>query len=419
MKKVFITLAIIIVLIIVTLMVIHVFFKSDILRLIEEKSSKYIQAELAIGDVHLSMFKNFPNLSVSLDNVVISKEETNTRDTLINIPLFEASVNLRSLISGKEIIINNILLKDCDFMPKVNAEGKANWDIMVPSDTTEVKTEETPVETKEESGSETAIAFNNIEVRNLMLNYQDEQAQTFARVDAVNMALQGNFSETNTILNVLLELKNIYLRQGKSVWVNNTDFKAEFANAERYKNSVLTSELPFLQEEMKQEKIDAFNYASTEYGVGSALKDGVKDKLKGMATLGTVRFNTVQTPKYLVLSGNSLHLFDTDTEGEIDRHLVFNQSRLENSRLTEIPMEGQVKAQAQARGNNVKAYKLSLQTDDKPIELIIYSCLIFTNIPEIPTDPQETVQAIVIGNDFLKQLGDRYPNLKVSLPIFS
>ena len=109
-------------------------------------------------------------------------------------------------------------------MPKVNAEGKANWDIMVPSDTTEVKTEETPVETTEESSSETAIAFNNIEVRNLMLNYQDEQALTFRRVDAVNMALQGNFSETNTILNVLLKLKNIYLRQGKSVWVNNTDF---------------------------------------------------------------------------------------------------------------------------------------------------------------------------------------------------
>ena len=201
--------------------------------------------------------------------------------------------------------------------------------------------------------------------------------------------------------------------------VNSTDFKAEFANATLYKNQFLISELPFLKKAMEQSPIDAFNYANTEHNMVDALKDGVKDKLKGMATLGTVRFNTVQTPKYLVLSGNSLHLFDTDTEGEIDRHLVFNQSRLENSRLTEIPMEGQVKAQAQARGNNVKAYKLSLQTDDKPIELIIYSCLIFTNIPEIPTDPQETVQAIVIGNDFLKQLGDRYPNLKVSLPIFS
>ena len=84
----------------------------------------------------------------------------------------------------------------------------------------------------------------------------------------------------------------------------------------------------------------------------------MKDKLKGMATLGTVRFNTVQTPKYLVLSGDNLHLFDTDTDGEIDNHFVFNQARLENSRLIAIPMEGQVQAQAQARGN-VKAYKLS------------------------------------------------------------
>ena len=225
MKKVFTTLAIIIVLIIVALMVIPVFFKSDILRLIEEKSSKYIQAELAIGDVGLSMFKNFPNLSVTLDDVMISKEENNTRDTLINIPYFEASVNLKSLISGNEIIINNVLLKDCFFSPKVNAEGKANWDIMVPSDTTDVETRE-PEATKEEpaSDSETAIAFNNIEVRNLVLDYKDYQASTFTHVDAVNLNLKGNFSETNTILNVLLSLKNISLRQGNSVWVNNTDF---------------------------------------------------------------------------------------------------------------------------------------------------------------------------------------------------
>ena len=146
--------------------------------------------------------------------------------------------------------------------------------------------------------------------------------------------------------------------------------------------------------------------------------DIVKDKLKGMATLGAVRFTTVQTPKYLVLSGKNLHLFDTDTDGEIDRHFIFDAARLENSRLTKLPLTGSVQAQAQARGNNIKAYKLSLQTDDKPVELIIYSCLIFTNIAEIPTNPQETIEAIIIANDFLKQLGDLYPNLKVSLPIF-
>ena len=142
--------------------------------------------------------------------------------------------------------------------------------------------------------------------------------------------------------------------------VNSTDFKAEFANATLYKNQFLISELPFLKKAMEQSPIDAFNYANTEHNMVDALKDGVKDKLKGMATLGTVRFTTVATPKYLVLSGDKLHLFDTDTDGEIDKHLIFEPTQLKNSRLAVYPLEGQIKAQAQARGKNVKAYKLSL-----------------------------------------------------------
>ena len=170
--------------------------------------------------------------------------------------------------------------------------------------------------------------------------------------------------------------------------VNSTDFKAEFANATLYKNQFLIYELPFLKKAMEQSPIDAFNYATT-----------------------------VATPKYLVLSGDKLHLFDTDTDGEIDKHLIFEPTQLKNSRLAVYPLEGQIKAQAQARGKNVKAYKLSLQTDGKAIELILYSCLIFTDIPETPVDAKETVKAIVIANDFLKRLGDCYPNLKVALPI--
>lgn len=201
--------------------------------------------------------------------------------------------------------------------------------------------------------------------------------------------------------------------------VNNTDFKAEFANAAQYRSKYLISELPFLKDAMGENQIDAFNYANMKYGTVDALKDGVKDKLKEMATLGAVRFNTVTTPKYLVLSGDNLHLLDTDTDGEIDRHFIFTPAQLTNSRLTEYPLEGQIKAQAEIRGKNVRAYKLSLQTDEKPIELIIYSCLIFTDIPDFPANPKKTIQGIIIANDFLKQLADKYPNLQVPLPIFS
>ncbi len=199
--------------------------------------------------------------------------------------------------------------------------------------------------------------------------------------------------------------------------VNQTDFKAEFAKAELYRKQFIDSEGLFLKEAMKQGRIDAVNYANIEYSIADSLKDGMKNKLKGMATLGTVRFHSVHTPKYLVLSGDTLHLFDTDTDGEIDAHLTFPPFLLRESRLVEYPLQGQEQAQAEARGKNVRAYKLSLQTDDKPLELIIYSCLIFTNIPEIPGSPQEAIRDIVVANDFLKQLGDLYPNLKVNLPI--
>lgn len=199
--------------------------------------------------------------------------------------------------------------------------------------------------------------------------------------------------------------------------VNRTDFKAEFAKAESYKKQFLDSDGLFLQKAMKQDPINAVNYASLEYSVADSLKDGMKNQLKGMATLGTVRFRSVHTPKYLVLSKDTLHLFDTNTDGEIDSHLVFSPLQLQQSSLTEYPLKGQEKAQAEARGNNVRAYKLTLKTDEKPVELIIYSCLIFTNIPEMPGSPEEAIRDIVVANDFLKQLGDLYPNLKVTLPI--
>lgn len=202
--------------------------------------------------------------------------------------------------------------------------------------------------------------------------------------------------------------------------VANTDFKAEFEKAAQYRDEFLEDELPYVKKAMGDAPIDAYTYGNADYGFGDALKDGLKNKLKEVATLGTVRFNTVVTPKYLVLSGDELHLLDTDTDGEIDRHIVFTPDQLQNARLNTYPMQGQIKAQAEARTKNVKAYMLSLPGDKgKQIGFIIYSCLIFTEIPEIPNDPKRTIKTIIIGNDFLKQLGDKYPRLKVSLPIFN
>lgn len=87
------------------------FFKGDILQIIEKQSAKYINAKLKIGDMNLSMFKSFPNLNVALKEVMITGQDEFAGDTVVYIPLFEASVNLKSLIAGDELIVNQLLLK--------------------------------------------------------------------------------------------------------------------------------------------------------------------------------------------------------------------------------------------------------------------------------------------------------------------
>lgn len=198
----------------------------------------------------------------------------------------------------------------------------------------------------------------------------------------------------------------------------NTDFNAEMRNADTYKNKFLNSELAFIPKQMEGKTIDAFNYANINYTTKDSIKDGIKDGLKGMATLGTVKFHTVQTPKYLVLSGADLHLLDTNTEGEISNHLVFDATRLQASSIAEIPLEGMIKAFAKQKGENVKAFRISLATDGSPIELIMFSALLFTyantGVSAFSLNAQKNLEEIVIANDFLKKLGAQYANLKVT-----
>ena len=224
MKKVFITLGVLILVVIKALMVIPTFFKGDILQIIEKQSAKYINAKLKIGDMNLSMFKSFPNLNVALKEVMITGQDEFAGDTVVYIPLFEASVNLKSLIAGDELIVNQLLLKNCRIAPTVNSEGKANWDILLSSDSQTSATTETPPD-EPKGKAERGLRLNDIAIENLFITYNDFQHSTYASIADIDLKLNGNFSETNTLIDIFLALQNISYRHQNSVWINKTDLK--------------------------------------------------------------------------------------------------------------------------------------------------------------------------------------------------
>lgn len=228
MKKVLLTLSVLLVLIVSTLLILPTFFKEDILQIIQQQVSNQLKAELKIGNMNLSMFKSFPDLNVTLKEVIVTGEKDFENDTLLHIPLFEASVNLRSLISGDSWIVNKVLFQDTRLQAKVNPKGNANWDI-IQSD--ENETEETQSPESDSEGTQKGLALNDISIRNMYISYNDYQTSTYASIGAVNLQLSGNLSATQTVLQLLLNLNDISFRQQNSVWVNQTDlnWQAEIA----------------------------------------------------------------------------------------------------------------------------------------------------------------------------------------------
>ena len=214
----------------------------------------------------------------------------------------------------------------------------------------------------------------------------------------------------------------IYMKKKKAAQkeeLAKTDFQQEINNAGVYRDQWLSKKWKFLREEMKMQPIDANNYANFSYTTKDSLKDGMKDSIKSLATLGMVRYNTVQTPNYLILSGKELHFFKLEPDDSVGVHLVIDADKLRNSSISSTSLSKSELAYAKQKGDIVKGYKLTLQTNEKPLELVVFSALIFTFPYEMKANifdsAKDNVISIAIASDFLIKLGKLYPNLKVDL----
>ena len=116
------------------------------------------------------------------------------------------------------------MLKNCRIAPTVNSEGKANWDILLSSGSQTSATTETPPD-EPKGKAERGLRLNDIAIENLFITYNDFQHSTYASIADIDLKLNGNFSETNTLIDIFLALQNISYRHQNRVWINKTDLK--------------------------------------------------------------------------------------------------------------------------------------------------------------------------------------------------
>lgn len=186
-KRILLTLGILIVLLLGAAILIPILFKDRIEAAVKDEVNKNLNAVVDWGDWDITILKNFPNLTVEVEDVKVSNLAPFEGIDLARIGTFTATVDIKSVF-GDRIDIMRIGLVEPHIHVKVLEDGTANWDI-AKSDSTAV----------EDSAADTASAFNiglrEYWIENGTLIYDDASLTYYMDLKGLQHRGSGDFTQ--------------------------------------------------------------------------------------------------------------------------------------------------------------------------------------------------------------------------------
>lgn len=197
MKKFLIIIGVVFVLLITAIIVLPIIFKDDIRKALDDSMAENLNAKVYydIDGFSISLIKNFPDLTVSMSNFGVAGVGVFEKDTLASIGNFQVTVDLMSVISGDQIVIEEIALNDPKIKVLVLPDGTANYDIAKSSD--EESTEEIIEEkdtSSDESAEEMSIGIERWSISNAEFIYQDQSMNFYTKLIGLNHEGSGDFT---------------------------------------------------------------------------------------------------------------------------------------------------------------------------------------------------------------------------------
>jgi hypothetical protein len=199
------------------------------------------------------------------------------------------------------------------------------------------------------------------------------------------------------------------------------NFDLERSKYDQYKQELLTKDFAQLKQWMKGKSIDAFTSASVPQSTSSKAQEFISNGVKNVALSAiSVKLKTIETDCFWVLSGSDLHFFSTDTAGELDEHIVFDNFRIENATLH---YSGIVKTQfaiyLKSHDDYLpKAHVITFNIDGSPLALQIHDRLNYMPKPIDALNMKKQLETRtkyqIVGERFVGILQDKFPNLVVA-----
>ncbi|MFT3739038.1 MAG: AsmA family protein [Breznakibacter sp.] len=197
--------------ILLLLLVLPFLFVGKIESRIKDEVNKQLNATVGWDGVSLSFIRNFPDLTVGIENLSVVGKGQFEKDTLAAVGQFKATVNLKSLF-GDNVEIKEILLDKLLVNTIIAADSAVNWDIMLPS--TEPETVDTTT-----SGSSFIAKLQKAELTDGRFYFTDKTSDLALGVEGISASMAGDLGASVSELDIEAAVKNFFFAMEKTTYM--------------------------------------------------------------------------------------------------------------------------------------------------------------------------------------------------------
>ncbi|AZA57737.1 AsmA-like C-terminal region-containing protein [Chryseobacterium shandongense] len=279
--------------------IIPILFPGTISQQVKIFANQHLAGKLDYRKTHLTFFRHFPSLTVSVDDFLLKGSKPFQQDTLLAAREVAVGINLKNLIFDREVKIDEIYVTDAYGNVFVNSKGEANYNVYVS------KPSKKP---KDTTGSGTSIKLDLIKLKNWNITYRDHSARVLVDAKGLNYTGRGGLSEDIFDLETDLDIDKLDFSLDRVYYAKQKTLHADLITR------INTNALTFV---LRKNELRINDLPLKFTGFLSILKDGYNLDVKAASEKTTIRdMISVLPPQYLDWAK------DTRIEGKSD--LFFN-----------------------------------------------------------------------------------------------
>ncbi len=164
-------------------------FRDRIASSVRTEIAQSVNANVQWSGVGIGLLRNFPNVTLRLNDLSVVNARPFAGDTLLAVREFRVVLGLGSVLGyltrGSGIVVRDVIIQQPVAHLRVLQDGTANWQIM----------RARPAAQKSDTSKALAVSLRHLAVNNANITFDSRQSDLTAVLSSLDVALNGDFTQ--------------------------------------------------------------------------------------------------------------------------------------------------------------------------------------------------------------------------------